>query len=225
MSGKRRHAERQAFFQRLREREHQGALARGVGIDTAALAPYGGYGAPDFVARGYYTDQPFLCRGCGIPQTWTAEQQKWWYEVAKGHVFSTATLCRACRRRRRDQQLQGGDPNPIKSVGSLLAALRSRLEPSLQAAGYGLFHRSPREAKRLHSLDYQRSDDLLTISFDQWSARLTAESLSGAGADLRLVAVAELSQVGNFDELMRRVEPFLESIREFVLGSNDRETL
>ena len=41
----------------------------------------------------------FRCQGCGKEETWTAAQQKWWYEVAKGYVYSTAKLCRPCRKK------------------------------------------------------------------------------------------------------------------------------
>ena len=68
-------------------------------VNVAALAPNNSYGVPRFVERGYYTDEPFKCSGCGTNQVWTAWQQKWWYEVAKGYVYSNAKLCRPCRRR------------------------------------------------------------------------------------------------------------------------------
>jgi len=67
-------------------------------VDTTALAPNNSYGAPAFVTRGYYVDEPFRCQGCGKDEVWTATQQKWWYEVAKGYAWSTARLCRPCRR-------------------------------------------------------------------------------------------------------------------------------
>ncbi|HET9663297.1 MAG TPA: zinc-ribbon domain containing protein [Burkholderiales bacterium] len=70
-----------------------------VRVNVEALAPYNSYGTPSFVARGYYEDIPFTCSNCGAAQIWRAAQQKWWYEVAKGNVESTAKLCRACRRR------------------------------------------------------------------------------------------------------------------------------
>jgi hypothetical protein len=70
-----------------------------VRVNVAALAPYNSYGVPAFVARGYYQDLPFDCAKCRAPQVWRAWQQKWWYEVAKGYVDSTAKLCRPCRRR------------------------------------------------------------------------------------------------------------------------------
>ena len=53
----------------------------------------------------YYVDKPFVCRDCGAEEIWTARQQKWWYEVAKGHIDSTAVRCRPCRKKRKS----GGD--------------------------------------------------------------------------------------------------------------------
>lgn len=59
---------------------------------------------PLFVSRGFYEDQPFTCQECGKEQVWTATQQKWWYEVAKGNIWTTARLCRPCRRRERERK-------------------------------------------------------------------------------------------------------------------------
>jgi hypothetical protein len=55
----------------------------------------------------FYQDMDFECRDCGRAETWTAEQQHWWYEVAKGPVDSTAVRCRPCRQRRREAQGKG----------------------------------------------------------------------------------------------------------------------
>jgi hypothetical protein len=94
--------------QRRRERERERLLAakrsEGVAVNVEKLAPNNSYGTPDFVARGYYVDKPFTCEGCGLDQVWTATQQKWWYEVAKGYVYSTAKLCRSCRRCERERR-------------------------------------------------------------------------------------------------------------------------
>ena len=68
-------------------------------VNEDSLAPYKSYGAPGYVMRGYYQDVPFRCQGWGKEETWTAGQQKWWYEVAKGYVYSTAKLCRPCRKK------------------------------------------------------------------------------------------------------------------------------
>lgn len=72
-----------------------------VRVNVDALAPNSSYGAPRFVERGYYEDVPFTCSGCGSKEIWRAAQQKWWYEVAKGYVYSSAKLCRKCRQRER----------------------------------------------------------------------------------------------------------------------------
>ena len=45
----------------------------------------------------FYLDKPFACKDCGSQEIWTAKQQKWWYEIAKGHIDSIAVRCRRCR--------------------------------------------------------------------------------------------------------------------------------
>jgi Probable zinc-ribbon domain len=54
----------------------------------------------------YYIDYAFTCRDCGVDQLWTAKQQKWWYEIAKGKLGSTAIHCRPCRRVRQARRAQ-----------------------------------------------------------------------------------------------------------------------
>ncbi len=87
-----------------REAEHQAMVewARshgGVPVDRSALARNSDYwDEVDFVKRRYYLDRPFTCAGCNSQEVWTALQQKWWYEVAQGSIYSTAKFCRTCRR-------------------------------------------------------------------------------------------------------------------------------
>ncbi|HEY3049799.1 MAG TPA: zinc-ribbon domain-containing protein [Polaromonas sp.] len=64
-----------------------------VAADPTQLAHCNTYG----LLPVFYRDQPFVCRDCGSEEVWTAKQQKWWYEVAKGHIDSFAVRCRACR--------------------------------------------------------------------------------------------------------------------------------
>lgn len=68
-------------------------------VNPENLRPTNSYDTPDFVKRGYYVDVTFNCKSCGVPQVWTETQQKWWYESAKGDVWTTAVLCRPCRKR------------------------------------------------------------------------------------------------------------------------------
>jgi hypothetical protein len=49
----------------------------------------------------YYVDQPFKCIDCGKREVWTASQQKWYYEVAKGSIYGRAVRCRPCRQKHR----------------------------------------------------------------------------------------------------------------------------
>lgn len=77
-----------------------------IHCNAAALAPSNSTGEPDFVMRGAYRDRLFVCMDCGVEDTWTATQQKWWYEVAKGNVKSTATRCRPCRLKERARKTE-----------------------------------------------------------------------------------------------------------------------
>jgi len=74
-------------------------LAAQVVVNPSQLRPTNSYGTPDFVSRGYYIDFPFRCKDCGKAEVWTPTQQRWWYEVAKGDVWTVATRCRPCRKR------------------------------------------------------------------------------------------------------------------------------
>ena len=65
-----------------------------VAANVEALAHNNTYGPLPL----FYVDKPFVCRDCDKAEVWTAAQQKWWYEVAKGHIDSHAVRCRACRR-------------------------------------------------------------------------------------------------------------------------------
>ncbi len=56
------------------------------------------------VVRGFYLPIPFTCRNCDESQCWKAAQQKWWYEVVGGDIFTTATRCRPCRASERQRK-------------------------------------------------------------------------------------------------------------------------
>ena len=94
-------------------------VAGEIKVNVDRLAPDNSYGAPEFVKRGYYLDRPFRCRDCGAEQVWTARQQKWWYEVAKGGVWTISSRCGPCRRKERERKetarrvhLEGLDKKP-----------------------------------------------------------------------------------------------------------------
>jgi hypothetical protein len=76
-----------------------------VPVNPVNLSPNNSYGIPEFVKRGFYEDMPFTCKHCRSPQIWTAQQQHWWYELAKGDVWTIAVLCRPCRLRERERKV------------------------------------------------------------------------------------------------------------------------
>ena len=200
-------------------------MARGVAVDPTALTPHNSYSPPDFVERGYYVDKPFVCQACGISQTWTAAQQKWWYEVAKGDVFSTATQCRAAGNER------GAEGEPASEVAirtrtrirgscSPRSAPRSNqscCQPgTVPSAGTGVI-------RRTLFIDYSRSDDVFTLSWDQHQARLTAELLTTGGGRPEEIAVAEFSGVRSTSDIEARLAPFLAAVRSFLDGLREPE--
>jgi hypothetical protein len=73
-------------------------------VNLANLSPNNSFGIPEFVKRGCYVDMPFICKHCGVPQIWTAQQQHCWYELAKGDVWAIAVLCRPCRIKERERK-------------------------------------------------------------------------------------------------------------------------
>lgn len=75
-----------------------------IAVNAANLAPNCSYGVPDFVERGFYMDMPFSCKFCGTPQVWTVKQQHWWYEIAKGDIWTIAVACRPCRIKGRERK-------------------------------------------------------------------------------------------------------------------------
>ena len=54
----------------------------------------------------FYADKRFTCVECGMEEVWTAADQKWWYEEAKGKIATRANRCSACRRNSRLRRSQ-----------------------------------------------------------------------------------------------------------------------
>ena len=88
-----REAERVLQLHPCQQRDHPSA----VKADPEQLRHINTYGSlPEF-----YLDSPFCCRRCGKWEIWRARDQKWYYEVAKGHIDAKAVECYACRKARR----------------------------------------------------------------------------------------------------------------------------
>lgn len=88
-----REAERIASLPEAQRKTHPTAIV----AEADKLGHINTYGAlPE-----YYIDRPFLCRRCGRRQIWKARDQKWYYEVAGGHIDARAVECRECRKQKR----------------------------------------------------------------------------------------------------------------------------
>jgi hypothetical protein len=94
-------ADRAHELQRDRQRL---TVSKQAWVNPANLRPTNSHGTPEFVARGDYTNQAFTCKTCGAQEVWPATQQKWWYEAARGDVWTTAVLCKPCRRKEQARQ-------------------------------------------------------------------------------------------------------------------------
>ena len=72
----------------------KGGLPPGaVAADTSQQVPINTYSG----LKTFYVDVNFKCRDCGRKEVWTAKDQKWFYEVAKGSLHQTAARCLKCR--------------------------------------------------------------------------------------------------------------------------------
>jgi hypothetical protein len=76
-----------------------------VPVAPTALIPTNGSGVPVWQQRGFYLDVAFTCKDCGAECLWTAQRQKWWYEIAKGHPDTIAVRCKPCRAKERARKL------------------------------------------------------------------------------------------------------------------------
>ncbi len=82
--------ERVAQLPPSQQKDHPSAIA----ADASKLDHINTYGClPE-----YYIDQPFNCRLCGRREIWRAQDQKWYYEEAKGHIDAVAVECHDCRK-------------------------------------------------------------------------------------------------------------------------------
>lgn len=135
-SGKQRRAEMRAARQRRQTRRaSRSATAEGlvapacgptacVAVDPSCLRPNNSYSVADFVQRGFYRDIAFRCIDCGAEGVWTAERQRWWYEVAGGDIFTTARRCAHCRaieRQRKEAARQSALAGKLHKLAALAA--------------------------------------------------------------------------------------------------------
>src|SRR6187399_1487955 len=98
-----REAERVLGLSPIQQRNHPSA----VPADYSKLSHINTYGSlPEF-----YLDRPFTCRKCGNRKIWKANDQKWYYEEAKGHIDAVAVECHDCRKAKTKLEMTMRPPN------------------------------------------------------------------------------------------------------------------
>jgi hypothetical protein len=76
----------------------KGMPEEAIAADLSKQVPNGSYEPPP----QWYVDKNFVCVECSKEETWTAAQQKWYYEEAKGSLYATAKRCHDCRVKMRE---------------------------------------------------------------------------------------------------------------------------
>lgn len=163
----------------------------------------------------YYVDKPFKCINCDKEQVWTASQQKWYYEVAKGSLYATAIRCRACRRIHSEEHSGQGDPNRIKHEGDLIRQVQSELAQTMSEAGFLLISKSKLRAKGSIELNYSRDDLELSCRYDRPEATLVAESIDRE-ANVCVIARVSMNAPRSTSQILRRIQNFADAVRHYV---------
>lgn len=163
----------------------------------------------------YYVDKPFKCIDCDKEQVWTASQQKWYYEVAKGSLYATAIRCRACRRIHSEEHSGQGDPNRIKHEGDLIQQVQSVLAQTMSEAGFLLISRSKLRAKGSVELNYSREGMELNCRYDRPEATLVAESIDRE-ANVCVIARISMNAPRSTSQILRRIQNFADAVRQYA---------
>lgn len=189
-----------------------------IPADHSKQAPNNSYDG-----RSFYEDMQFVCVDCGKEDVWTAEQQQWWYEVAKGSIYSVAKRCRSCRQARRARSPE--DLQPIRHIGTLMQLVRAEIEPAVLVAGFAFEARNKsRQPGERVWIDYKRNGQLFSFAFEaafERPARLVAELLEESG-DCRPVAITEFDGPRTRAEVLATIKVFASTVTEFLtnLGPN-----
>ena len=190
------------------------ALPEGAVIaDLSQQVPNNSYGAPVL----FYIDKPFACIGCGKNEIWTAQQQQWYYEVAKGSLYATAVRCRSCRKDHAAVHSGNGDPNPIKHLGTLIKRVQSAIATAIAEAGFVFVSKSMLPIKGSFALDYSQGDLFLTCWYDRPNATLIAEVLDNA-ANCTQVARVPMIAPHSQSQVLDRISEFADEVIQYLVS-------
>ncbi|TWT62774.1 zinc-ribbon domain-containing protein [Rubinisphaera italica] len=166
-------------------------------------------------APTYYIDKPFVCIDCGQQEVWTALQQKWYYEVAKGSLYATAIRCRSCRKNRSDPNYVKSSPVVIRNGNSLIKHVHSEINSAIEIAGFKFQGKSRLPARDSFSLDYSRVDLTLTCWFDSPNSALIAESIDPSANCIQIARVLINSPVSGV-KLLDRISVFTGAVVQYL---------
>lgn len=209
---------------RLNQLDEAGRLVGGVELprgaipaDPAEQVPNNSYSPPP----EYYLDIEFACKECGRKEVWTARQQKWFYEVAKGSLYATAVHCRECRRERKKQRAGQGDPNPIKHHGALMKRVRQEIEPALSEVGLQFEAKSSSTDFPAAWFDFSRPGLVVSCILDLRDGHLVAQAMNERG-DCTSLATEDLSGAHSTTALLAGIDSFVGQVRTAIPALDEK---
>lgn len=212
MSGKQRRLKIDAKRESKRDAERSSIPDGAVIADPTKQVPNNSYGGPVL----YYVDVAFTCIDCGKREIWTAHQQQWYYEVARGSLHATAVRCRNCRKIRARTHNGKGDPNPIKHEGTLIKRVQSALAPAIAAAGFEFARKAPLPTRGSIAIDYSRDDLVLTCWYDRPIATLIAETIDRS-ANCTQIARVPFNSSRPGSQIVDRMAEFCAAVTQYLL--------
>lgn len=84
-----------------------------IQADLTQHRAHGSYSPPM-----WYVDKPGRCLDCGCEFTFSAQEQKHWYEVLHIPIYAGPGHCKACRKRRRDASRDESSSDKTDKTGS-----------------------------------------------------------------------------------------------------------
>lgn len=192
-----------------KEKASSGIPAGAIPADFTQQVPNHSYSPPP----AYYVDRAYVCVDCGRKVIWTAIQQKWYYEVAKGSLYATAIRCLDCRKKRKALYNGQGDPHPIKHLGTLFKRIRKNVDPILKDAGFQ-FDRKFLSSNNA-ALDYSRPGLIFVVGYDciLGNLRLFVECLD----EQDVCHVIHNQSLTPTTQIVEEIESLTRAVREYFL--------
>lgn len=181
-----------------------------IWADVNKQVPNGSWGPP----VEYYVDIPFQCVDCESDEVWTAKQQKWYYEEAKGSLYATAVRCKGCREKRRLERSGKTPRNPLRSTQEFMQYLATELSAPLIAAGFTLTRKATLPVRGSFTLDYCRETLNLSCWYDSSKSMLVAETLDETARHTRIAKRSKTCRTDPW-HILERIAEFRDLVSEW----------